>query len=127
VPPESGGGVPPDGRRTRSGLRDPVRAVRGLGAGSLTLQALVLLLAIQPLRMLGGAFNAGTVGVTVALAVCALLLAGLLRRGWAWQAGTALQVALLLCGFLHWSLGTLGVIFGLLWAYVLHVRRSILG
>ena len=38
-----------------------------------------------------------------------------------------LQGLLLLAGFLHWSLGVLGVIFALVWVYVLHVRRTILG
>jgi hypothetical protein len=110
----------------RSGLRDPVRAARGLGAGTLALEALVLLLAIQPIRVLGGHLTGTTIGVIVALAVLAVLLAGLLRRPWAWHAATGLQVLLVCAGFLHWSLGALGVIFGLVWLYVLHVRRVIL-
>jgi hypothetical protein len=115
------------GPAPRSGLRNPVRAVRGLGAGSLVLEALVLLLAIQPIRMLGGELTGPAIGAIVALAVGAVLLAGLLRRRWAWHGGTALQVLLLAAGLLHPALGALGVIFGLVWAYVLHVRRSILG
>ncbi|MFK3984047.1 DUF4233 domain-containing protein [Micromonospora sp. NPDC050397] len=110
-----------------SGLRDPVRAVRGLGAGTLVIEMLVLLLAIQPIRLIGGDLSGGAIGVIVALAVLALLLCGLLSRPWAWHAATALQGLLLLASFLHWSLGVLGVIFALVWAYVLHVRRAILG
>ncbi len=110
-----------------SGLRDPVRAVRGLGAGTLLLETIVLLLAIQPIRQLGGGLSGVAIGVIVALAVFATVLAGLLRRSWAWPAGAVLQALLVLAGFLHWSLGALGVIFGLLWWYVLHVRRTILG
>nr|MDT0662339.1 DUF4233 domain-containing protein [Micromonospora sp. DSM 115978] len=118
---------PDGGGQPRSGLRDPNRAVRGLGAGALALEALVLLLAIQPIRMLGGDLTGPAIGAVVALATVAALLAGLLRRAWAWHGGTALQVLLLAAGALHLSLGALGVIFGLLWLYVLHVRRSILG
>jgi hypothetical protein len=110
-----------------SGLRDPQRAVRGLGAGTLILEALVLLLAIQPLRMLGGELSGAAIAVIVSLAVLAAGLAGLLGRAWAWYAAAVLQLALLAGGFLHWSLAGLGVIFGLLWWYVLHVRRTILG
>jgi hypothetical protein len=110
-----------------SGLRNPERAVRGLGAGTLVLEALVLLLAIQPIRALGVELSGATIGVTVALAVVAGLLAGLLGRGWAWHAGTVLQALVLLAGLLHWSLTGVGIIFALVWAYVLHVRRSILG
>jgi hypothetical protein len=124
--PASGSGNPVEGRPP-SGLRNPVRAARGLGAGTLALEALVLLLAIQPIRVLGVHLTGATIGVIVALAVLAVLLAGLLSRPWAWHAATGLQVLLVFAGFLHWSLGALGVIFGLVWLYVLHVRRVILG
>lgn len=109
-----------------SGLKDPARAARGLGAATLALEALILLLAIQPIRVLGGHLTGQTIGVILGLAVLAVVLAGLLRRPWAWPAGTVLQALLLLSGLLHWSLGALGLIFGAVWVYVLHVRRVIL-
>jgi hypothetical protein len=110
-----------------SGLRNPQAAVRGVGAAALAVQAVVLLLGIVPLRVLGAAEGGGT-AVIVALAVLSLALAGLLRRRWAWWAGGAVPMVLLACGFLiHPSLGVLGVIFGLVWLYVLRVRRTVLG
>ena len=115
------GAAPP-----RSGLRNPQAAVRGLGAGTLVLEAIVLLLAIQPLRLQGGALRGWAIGAVIALAVIAAALAGMMRRRWAWAAGTALQVLLLAGGLLHWSLAVLGLIFGAAWAYVSHVRRTIL-
>ncbi|WP_027660795.1 DUF4233 domain-containing protein [Salinispora fenicalii] len=121
--PSEGSVSPP----RRSGLRNPPRAVAGLGAGLLSLEALVLVLAIQPIRVVGGGLSAAAIAAVVALAVAAVLLAGLIRRAWAWSAGTVLQGALLLAGVLHWSLLALGVIFALVWAYALHVRRVILG
>ncbi|MGX6605051.1 DUF4233 domain-containing protein [Micromonosporaceae bacterium Da 78-11] len=111
----------------RSGLRNPQAAVRGLGAGTLVLEAIVLLLAIQPIRLLGGHLSGWGVGAVVALAVLAALLAGMMRRTWAWHAGTVLQVLLLAGGLLHWSLAVLALIFGGAWAYATHVRKSILG
>ncbi|MDO3702033.1 DUF4233 domain-containing protein [Micromonospora sp. C28SCA-DRY-2] len=128
APGEPGGrGGPPAGGPRRSGLRNPERAVRGLGAGTLSLEALVLLLAIQPIRVVGGDLSGTAIGAVVALAVTAVVLAGMMRRPWAWHAGTALQGLLMLAGLLHWSLFALGVIFALVWAYALHVRRVILG
>ncbi|MET7881074.1 DUF4233 domain-containing protein [Micromonospora profundi] len=118
---------PPAGQPRRSGLRNPERAVRGLGAGTLSLEALVLLLAIQPIRVVGGDLSGTAIGVVVALAVVAVLLAGMMRRQWAWHAGTVFQGLLMLAGLLHWSLLALGIIFALVWAYALHVRRVILG
>ncbi|MFC8618931.1 DUF4233 domain-containing protein [Micromonospora purpureochromogenes] len=111
----------------RSGLRNPDKAVRGLGAGTLALEALVLLLAIQPIRVVGGDLSGAAIAAIVALAVVCVVLAGRMGRPWAWQAGTVVQGLLLLSGLLHWSLLALGIIFGLVWAYALHVRRVILG
>jgi hypothetical protein len=110
----------------RSGLRNPEAAVRGLGAGTLALEAIVLLLAIQPIRVLGGDLKGWGVGAVVALAVLAALIAGSMKRRWAWHAGTGLQVLLLAGGLLHWSLAALGLIFGAAWAYASYVRKSIL-
>lgn len=131
----AGAGAPADqpveepvaGQPRRSGLRNPKAAVRGLGAGTLALEALVLLLAIQPVRVVGGDLSGAAIGVVVALAVAAVVLAGMMRRPWAWNAGTVLQGLLILGGLLHWSLFGLGIIFALVWAYALHVRRVILG
>jgi hypothetical protein len=112
----------------RSGLRNPGAAVRGVGAGSLALEGIMLLLAIQPVRVLGDGLTGNGVWVIVALAVACFVLAGLLRHGWAWYAAAVLQVVLIACGFaVHVALAVLGVIFSLLWAYVLHVRRKVLG
>ncbi|MEV4493476.1 DUF4233 domain-containing protein [Micromonospora coxensis] len=113
--------------RRRSGLRNPEKAVRGLGAGTLALEAVVLLLAIQPIRVVGGELGGGAVAAIVALAVACVVLAGQMGRPWAWHGGTVLQGLLMLAGLLHWSLLVLGIIFALVWAYALHVRRVILG
>lgn len=112
--------------RKPSGLRNPEGAVRGLGAGTLIMEAVILLLAIQPIRLLGGELGPVAIGLVITLTVAAIALAGLMRRPWAWHGGSALQIALLAGGFLHWSLAALGVIFGLVWFYALHVRKTIL-
>ena len=52
----------------------------------------MLLLAIQPMRVLGVPLTGLAVGVIVGLAVACFALAGLLRHRWAWPAATGLQV-----------------------------------
>src|SRR5207245_9165736 len=111
----------------RSGLRNPAAAVRGVGAGALAIEALVLLMAIVPLAKVGGAHAGAAVGAAIGLAVLSGVLAGLLRHTWAWYAGIALQVVLFGCGLLHVALAVLGLLFGAVWAYVLKVRRTVLG
>lgn len=117
----------PEGTPPRSGLRDPQAAVRGLGAGTLALEAVVLLLAIQPIRIMGGHLSGWGVAAVVVLALVSAGLAGMMRRRWSWAAGTAVQVLLLAAGLLHWSLAVLGLLFGAAWAYASYVRRTILG
>ena len=93
-----------------SGLRNPSRAVRGLGAGTPVLEALVLLLALMPIWVLrppGGSM----VAVTVALiaVVVAVALSATLRFPWGWWAVSAFQVVLLLLGFLHWAFARMAI------------------
>ncbi|GIF95754.1 DUF4233 domain-containing protein [Catellatospora citrea] len=111
-----------------SGLRNPTRAVRGLAAGTLVLEALVLLLALMPIWVLrppGGNMTAVTVALVAV--VVSMALTATLRFPWGWWLVSAFQVALLLLGFLHWAFAVVGVVFGLTWAYVLYVRRTITG
>jgi hypothetical protein len=110
-----------------SGLRNPGAAVRGVAATALAVEALVLLLAIAPLARLGGPAARPAIWLVLGLAVVAIVLVALLRYAWVYWAGLAVPVLLLAGGFLHWSLAVLGVVFGLLWGYVLNVRRTVLG
>jgi hypothetical protein len=87
----------------------------------------VLLLAIQPLRTLLPDAPGAAAALALGLAVLCLIGAGLLSRGWAWQAVTVLQVVVVATGVVHWMLGVVGAIFLLVWIYVLNVRRTILG
>ena len=124
--PTPGEDAAPESGERPSGLRNPQAAVRGLGAGTLILEAIVLLLAIQPIRVLGGDLSGWGVGAVVALAVLCVLISGVMKRPWAWHAGTAVQVLLLAGGLFHWSLAVLALIFGAAWAYATYVRRTIL-
>ncbi|GAA4259236.1 DUF4233 domain-containing protein [Dactylosporangium darangshiense] len=108
-----------------AGLKNPAGAVRGMGAGGLVVEGLVLLLALLPLAKLGHGDNAAAMWVCGVLAVVCFALCGLLKHSWAWIAALLVQVVLLAGGFLHWSLLALGVVFGPAWVYVLYVRRSV--
>ncbi len=116
-----------DASAPQSGLRNPAAALRGVGAATLAIEALVLLLAIQPLRVLGGHLSGPGVGVLVALAVLCCVLAGLLRRRWAWFAVLVLQLLVIGTGVLQWALIVIGLGFASIWLYVLHLRSTILG
>jgi hypothetical protein len=102
-------------------------AVRGLGVSALVIEAVVLLLTLAPLAKIGGAHRTAAIWVCLALVAVAAVLAGMLRRSWAWPAAFVVPVVLLAGGFLHWTLAVLGVLFAVVWGYVLYVRRTVLG
>ncbi|MEV6970311.1 DUF4233 domain-containing protein [Hamadaea sp. NPDC051192] len=109
-----------------SGLRNPEKAVRGLGAAALSLEGLTLLLGIAPIRMLGTGHPTAAIIILIVTALAAFTLAGMMGRPWAWPAGGALQIVLIAGGLAHWMIAAVGVTFGLAWLYVLKVRRTIL-
>lgn len=110
-----------------SGLRNPTAAVRGVGAATLVIEAVVLLLALVPLAKLGVDHAMTGIWLCLALVVVSVALAGLLRRPWAWWAGAVVPVSLIVGGiFVSWALIVLGVLFGLVWGYVLNVRHTVL-
>ncbi|HEY0487141.1 MAG TPA: DUF4233 domain-containing protein [Mycobacteriales bacterium] len=107
-----------------SGLRNPQAAVRGVAMGTLILEAIVVLLAIAPLDMMYG-ISGTQIGVLAGLAVACLLVCGLLRRPWGWHAGTVLQVAVTLTGFYLATMFVLGIVFLVIWVYLLRLRTTV--
>ncbi|MEU5874458.1 DUF4233 domain-containing protein [Glycomyces sp. NPDC047369] len=108
----------------RSGLRDPARAARTLAALALVFEALALLMAIVPMRMILDDPAPATIAIVV-LVVLAVALAGMAKRPWIWPAGAVLQLAVIACWPIHWSLGVAGLIFGCVWLYCWHVKRQL--
>jgi len=117
---------PSPDRQHESGLANPQRAVRGLGSAVMALEILVLLLAIVPLRILGVEPFGLALGFIVAVAVACGVVAARMGHRWAWIAGGAVQIVLLLGGvLLHWMLAGVGLVFGLTWLYALSVRKNL--
>ena len=111
----------------RSGLRNPIAAVRGIGAGALAIEAVILLLAIVPLRALHVRHASVAIGCVLGILVLCVVLAGMMRHEWAWKAGIVPPILVIACGYFHFSLAVIGVLFLLVWLYVLSVRRTVLG
>lgn len=111
-------------RNGQSGLRNPERAARGLAAMALGFEALALLLAIVPMRMLLDDAAAVVTAVLVLTAAC-VVLAGMARRPWVWPAGAVVQAGLIACWAFHWALGVAGLVFALVWAYCWYVKSQL--
>ena len=104
---------------------DPMKGVRGVFAATLVLEAIVVALALLVLPKFGE--GATPLGVTVIslLAVAMIVAAGLQRRPWALGLALVLQVAMIACGLLVVALGVMGVVFALVWAGLLLLRRDV--
>jgi Protein of unknown function (DUF4233) len=111
-----------------SGLDIPLegKSIRQLCGTVLFMEAVVIGLAILPAIVLEHANRALAGGVGGALAVCALLIGGVVgrpRMGWALLAGTVLQLLVIAAGVIVPVMYVLGVIFAALWVTGIWLAR----
>ena len=111
-----------------SGLDIPLegKGIRQLCGTVLCMEAVVIGLAILPAIVLEHANRALAGGVGGALAVCALLIGGVVgrpRMGWALLAGTVLQLLVIAAGVIVPAMYVLGVIFADLWVAGIWLAR----
>jgi hypothetical protein len=95
-----------------------MNGIRRLCGTVLAMEAVILGLAILPAIRLEHANRPLAGGIGGGLAVCALLLSGMVgrpRMGWAVTAGTVLQILFIAAGVVLPAMYVLGVIFAALW------------
>jgi len=105
-------------------LRDPWKGLRGVMAAILVLEAIVVLLALLAVVKSSGSSGAG-VGLVLGLAVALLLACGVQGRRWGLGLALVLQLVMIGCVFVVPALGVLGVVFALVWVYLLRLRREV--
>ena len=103
----------------------PPRGLMAIGAAGLAFEALVILLAV-PEVITGNRGHVPVAGVIylLVLAVALVVIAGMLRRPWGVKAGSVAQLAVIAAGVVTWPMYAIGVIFGAIWLYWLHLRRT---
>jgi Protein of unknown function (DUF4233) len=102
------------------------KLVRQLCGTVLIMEAVVVALAIVPAIALEHLRAGVAAGVGGGLAVCALVLGGLVgRRAWALWAGSVLQVLVIAAGTLVPAMYILGVIFAALWITGIWLARRL--
>jgi len=101
--------------------------VRVLGASVLALEAIVVILAIPVVLVVGTVPVPPWLGIGagVLLAACLVMLARYVTRPWAIPVGWALQVLVILTGFLAppWMF-IVGAIFAMLWGLAIKLGRQ---
>ncbi|GGP42860.1 DUF4233 domain-containing protein [Saccharothrix coeruleofusca] len=105
--------------------KDPMKSFRGIMAGTLILEAIVVALALPVVANLGGGVGTGTGYLVLALIVALLGTCALLRFPWSVWVVVALHVAMIAGWFAMTALGVIGVVFSLVWTYLLWLRRDV--
>ncbi len=104
---------------------DPLRGLRGIFAGTLVMEAIVVGLALLVVNRIGGGLGAPAGWYTAALALAMILAAFVQRRRWGLGLALALQVAMVVGWFANPALGALGLLFVLVWGFLLYVRWAV--
>jgi hypothetical protein len=104
---------------------DPWKGLRGVMSAILVFEAVAVLLGLLVVTKFSD--NGGTVAVVVVLVLAAGMIAAprYLSRSWGNKLVAALQVGLIVSGVLSPVLGTLGMIFGLVWVAIWFMRRDV--
>lgn len=104
---------------------DPLRGLRGVLAGTLVMEAIAVALALLVVGRFGGGLGSPAGWYTAALASAMVIAAFVQRRPWGLGLALALQVAMVAGWLAHPALGAMGLLFVLVWAYLLHLRRAV--
>src|ERR1700738_2696464 len=95
-------------------------------AGTLILEAIVVLLALPVVGAVGGGLTPVALGYLIGLAVILVLLTGLQGRSWAIWLDLAVQLVLI-AGFLVYpGVGLIGLLFAGVWALIGYFRAEVL-
>lgn len=104
---------------------DPWRSFRGVMAGTLIMEAIVVLLALPVVAAADGGLTAFSGTYLIGFAVVLVLLAGVQGRPWAIWVNLAVQLVLIAGWAVHGAVGFIGVIFAGVWLLILYLRSEV--
>jgi len=104
--------------------KDPMKSFRGIMAGTLIIEVIVVALAIPVVANLGGGI--GTTGGVVVFALLAALVVtcALLKYPWSIPVIIGVHVAMVASWLVLPALGGVGVVFSLVWSCLLWMRKD---
>ncbi|ASR03801.1 DUF4233 domain-containing protein [Gordonia rubripertincta] len=104
---------------------DPWKGLRGVMAGTMILEVIVIILAFPIVWRLGGGLTWVSGGYLILLVLAMISAAGMQGRPYALKLDLALQVAVIIGGVFHWSIAAVGVVFGSVWLYIVYIKRDV--
>lgn len=115
--PTPDAGVPPP---------DPWKSFRGVMAGILILEVIVVLLALPVVSAVGPGLTGVSVAYVVGTAVILALMAGVQGRSWAIWANLGVQLLLVGGLFIYPGIGFIGLLFIVVWLLIAYLRAEVL-
>jgi hypothetical protein len=94
-------------------------------AGTLILEAVVVLLALPVVAAVGGGLTALSLGYLIGLAVILILLSGLQGRSWAIWVNLAVQLVPVAGFVVYPGIGIIGVLFAVVWAVIAYLGAEV--
>jgi hypothetical protein len=105
---------------------DPWKSFRGVMAGTLILEAIVVLLALPVIGAVGGGLTGASTAYVVGVAVLLILMAGVQRRPWAIWANVGAQLLLVAGWAVYPGVGFIGLLFLMVWTLIAYLRAEVL-
>ncbi len=105
---------------------DPWKSFRGVMAGTLILEAIVVLLTLPVVGAVGGGLSTGSTAYLIGLAVLLVLMAGLQGRSWAIWANLGVQLLPLIGWVIYPGVGFIGLLFTAVWLLIAYLRAEVL-
>jgi len=104
---------------------DPWKSFRGVMAGTLILEVIVVLLALPVVSVFHGGLTPVSSGYLIGMAIVLALLSGMQGRSWALWANIGMQFVLILGAFIDVTIGIVGIIFLLVWVLIAYLRSEV--
>jgi biotin transporter BioY len=105
---------------------DPWKSFRGVMAGTLILEAIVVLLALPVVAAPDHGLTPLTAGYLIGFAIVLVLLSGVQGRPWAIWLNIGIQVVLIAGWLVHGAVGFIGVVFAAVWIFIAYLRAEVL-
>lgn len=105
---------------------DPWKSFRGVTAGTLILEAIVVLLALPVVDAVGGGLTAGVLAYLLGLTAILIVLAGMQGRRWAIWADLGVQLIPIAGFVIYPGVGVIGLLFAGVWGLIFYVRSEVL-
>lgn len=104
---------------------DPWKSFRGVMAGTLILEAIVVLLALPVVSNSDGGLTWTSGGFLLGMTGVLILLAGVQGKPWALKVNLAVQVILIGGVFISAAIGFIGVVFAAVWLLIAYLRAEV--